>query len=148
MRTFSSMDQILPILIAAVVFGFQAYANYQKEQQKAKNRKFGPPPTAEREPYEATESRGREYPGDTEVIVQEIRQAVDHVKNNPYGRYEGTFDPSLSRRSRIKKEAPIQEVTLTNLDDEDEDDAAFNTSSFNLRDAVIQAAILERPYKD
>lgn len=140
------MDQILPILIAAVVFGFQAYANYQKEQQKAKNRKFGPPPASQQGPQDGTpySDSGDETRFDAEVRVPEIRPTVERAKN-PYGSYEGTFDPSLSKRSRIKKNTPIPEMVLTDMD---EDDDTFNQSNFDLREAVIQAAILERPYKD
>src|SRR5690606_23826452 len=41
------METLIPILIAIVVFAFQAYANYQKEQDKARKRNPGVPPLPE-----------------------------------------------------------------------------------------------------
>lgn len=37
------MEQLFPILIGALIFGYQTYANYKKEQEKAKKRDFGRP---------------------------------------------------------------------------------------------------------
>src|SRR5690606_40531428 len=41
------METFIPILIAIVVFAFQAYANYQKEQDKARKRNPAQPPLPE-----------------------------------------------------------------------------------------------------
>lgn len=146
------MDQLVPILIAAVVFGFQAYANYKKEQEKAQKRNFGKPDDQARD----------EYPGEFEEYVdnfplpKEIREEIvrertrreiplEPAVNNPYSKYQGTVDLSRKRRPvSHNNKMPVVDVKLTDLDELP--DAGQTT--FNLRQAVIQSIILERPYRD
>ncbi|HZH54151.1 MAG TPA: hypothetical protein VFD72_00735 [Sphingobacteriaceae bacterium] len=134
------MEQIIPILIAAVIFGFQAYANYQKEQEKAKKRNLGKPPVEEFpefEPYEEV------------VVSDDPRSRHTRQSNpapNPYARYEGALQNARSRRSTVKTDV-IPEVKLAELDEAVQ--SPFDAEEeFDLRKAVIASAILERPYKD
>lgn len=150
------MEQIIPILIAAVIFGFQAYANYQKEQEKAKKRNLGKPPVEEFPEFESYEEV---------VVIEDPAMSPSAPRTprtpqptrsrepqrsapapNPYARYEGAVQSSRLRRS-TKQTDLIPEVKLADLDEEDQSPLAAK-EEFDLRKAVIASAILDRPYKD
>lgn len=151
------MEQIIPILIAAVVFGIQAYANYQKEQEKAKKRNLGKPRTEEFPEFESyeevvviddpvlgpTPTPAAARPS-TASRSQETRSSTPDP--NLYARYEGTVDPRRNSRS-TKKTDSIPDVKLADLDEDDQTPFAVE-EEFDLRKAVIASIILERPYRD
>lgn len=157
---FYNMEQIIPILIAAVIFGFQAYANYQKEQEKAKKRNLGKPPLEEFPEFQTyeeviddptlapspTPSRTpSRTPRDPQTTRGQQPQRTGSAPN-PFARYEGAVQSSKLRRS-TKQTDLIPEVKLADLDQEDHSPFATE-EEFDLRKAVIASAILERPYKD
>lgn len=155
------MDQLIPILIAAVVFGFQAYANYKKEQEKAQKRNFGKPVDQAPDEYpgefgeydddfplprEVREEIAREQVTQEKVVRERVRREIplEPAAANPYSRYQGTVDLSRKRRPESHKKLPIADVKLTDLDELPDTAPA----TFNLRQAVIHSIILDRPYKD
>lgn len=153
------MDQIIPILIAAVVFGFQAYANYQKEQQKAKKRNFGKPDTDEFKEFEEHGDYGDvvivEEPASRPVTPPQPGRQPDkpvyqaqEPRPSLYSRYQGAIDSVEVRRARKRQKEAVIDVQLTDLDERYDTGSAAAQGHFDLRQAVIQAAILERPYKD
>lgn len=162
------MEQIIPIIIAAIVFGFQAYSNYQKEQEKARKRNPGQPrlPAVEeprpQEPPAAPfdwleELMGEPRPQQTPAsvpqrpaevpVIREETAAGNDIRSS-FQSYSGTVSEEEFHRKRRErqqnrnqqKSEPVLSVQL--LDEE----TTGNNREFDLRDAVIKAAILERPY--
>lgn len=136
------MEQIIPILIAAVIFGFQAYQNYQKEQEKARKRNPG--------------QRPPQLPGEEERPAFDVPQtavplpapATEYMPER-YQEYAGFIDEDqLSRqakqRSRRNQQDLLKRIEVT---DQEEDERNSDEGAFDLREAVIYATILERPYK-
>jgi len=138
------METFIPILIAIVVFAFQAYSNFQKEQEKARKRNLGQPPVpplpeenAERTIIKPEADVQRRSAAPPQRQAQPIRPA--------YESYSGFMD--AEEVTRIKK---VRKPTLSSLRVEvDEDMNAVSVKdevAFDLRDAIIKSAILERPY--
>ncbi len=161
------METIIPIIIAAIVFGFQAYSNYQKEQEKARKRNPGQsrrPEGEEQAPQEhATpfdwleeligESRPQQIPApapqrpaETPVISEE--EPVRDGARNPYQSYSGMFsEEELHRKQRERQQKRNRpKIAPVNPAVSEEGSRPGHTGEFDLRDAVIKAAILERPY--
>lgn len=156
------METIIPILIAAVVFGLQAYANYQKEQEKARKRNPGQRPPSENTDMPQTEGgAGTEPPipdyWDEKPIRQpDVRRDVSRQEWYPFDKpqsvpaafeeYTGTVHAGDAKRVRRTHKQSIKPLQVAEdvpvLDGE-----AFSATDFDLRDAVIKAAILERPYR-
>lgn len=160
------MEQILPILIAAIVFSFQAYANYKKEQEKARQRQQSKP--------KAPEERGSD-----EVIYEDVPVPAEYIParpapettqstssskpaSNPYGEYQGTISAEEARQlvnrshtATNQRPAPILErkLEITDLEEDEYDDnpsgnagQPIDVKELDLRQAVIHSIILERPY--
>jgi len=146
------MEHIIPILIAVVVFAFQAYANYQKEQEKARKRKYGQPIPDDTIPVEVLEERtarpvrktaeSRQRPGQPEYSPFEM-------PDNPYQQYVGTIDQHKVKRARHSERVLsadlAKKVELTDLDRDHGGQTNTWHHEFDLREAVINSIILERP---
>lgn len=146
------MEHIIPILIAVVVFAFQAYANYQKEQEKARKRKYGQPIPDDTIPVEvpggqpaqqgrrAAESRQR--PRQPEYIPFE-------TPDNPYQQYQGTMGQHKVKRTKHSERTNYTDLTkkveLTDLDGDNGGQTNTWDYEFDLREAVVNSIILERP---
>ncbi|WP_257666425.1 hypothetical protein [Parapedobacter tibetensis] len=158
------METIIPILIAAIIFGAQAYSNFQKEKEKARKRNPGQPRTpveTDRQPFEG-------YPDEEEPQIPDYwekpapqrpapRRTIQH--NSPrmdekqlpaqevFDEYSGVLTKDEVKRIRqplrkqtvIPKKTEVSKLTDSNVLEDEE--------AFDLRDAVIKAAILERPYQ-
>lgn len=156
------METIIPILIAAVVFGLQAYANYQKEQEKARKRNPGQrPPSATTDMPPSGDGMDTELPipdyWDEKPVKQpDARRNVSKEEWHSFDRpqsvpaafeeYTGTLHAEDVKRVRRTHKQPIKPLQVAEdvpiLEGE-----AVSANDFDLRDAVIKAAILERPYR-
>ena len=163
------MEQIIPIIIAAIVFGFQAYNNYQKEQEKARKRNPGQPrqpageelPPQERPaaPFDWLEELlgeprpqqvpvpAPQRPAEASPVIREEETSRNDIRS-PFQSYSGTvseeeFHRKKRERQQSRKPQKSEPALSVQLLDEE---VTGNNREFDLRDAVIKAAILERPY--
>lgn len=143
------MEIILPFIIAAIVFGFQIYANLKKEQEKAKKRNPSQRPKGEvvvtyGEPEQYQQTKELRKRRDKEVLVE--RKQPEIAKK--YERFTGVLDEANEIR-RKREIRPTHNHHSGRLNPYVIDEDNINPyANFDLRDAVIKAAILERPYKD
>lgn len=128
-----SMETFIPIIIAIVVFAFQAYANYQKEQAKARQRNPAQPPLPE-------DNAERIKP----VPVPAAAPVPSPTVNPQFGHYSGVVDAVEPTRSSRQGTLVPQRLEV---DAGADVQPAFDAEEFDLRDAVIKSIILERPYK-
>lgn len=153
------MDTLIPILVALVAFGFQAYANFQKEQDKARKRNPSQRQAANPErhggrdvgrmrgkPSSRTPRGTMEYGDDVPATPPRVVPAPP-VEDTPatsqaFEAYTGRVDEIRRQRRKRDRQTPEQ-VEITHTDDSTPERSA---SDFDLRDAVIKSAILERPY--
>lgn len=152
------MEQIIPILIAAVVFGFQAYQNYQKEQEKARKRNPGQRPQ-QQEGEE--QGRGAEDRQPQQQVLRERQSTIQPPIPVPeaaplsddYQEYAGFIDEvhvaQLTKKRNTKgQDDLLKPLQVTGDDDDDGDvESEMGENTFDLRKAVINASILERPYQ-
>jgi len=157
------METIIPILIAIVVFAFQAYANFQKEQEKARKRNLGQPPLPEDNadrPITDPQSPPPDYPSQTTdrrppdtdsrtPIPGALPLPPDRspaTRHRPFEDYAGVM--SADEVKRVRK-ARQHRQTIQRLEVEEGGTSAspIEEVEFDLRDAVIKSAILERPYQ-
>lgn len=127
------METFIPILIAIVIFAFQAYANYQKEQDKARKRNLGQPPLPE-----DNAKHVKPAPADvpSPATSPAVRPAFEH--------YSGVMDPAEPTPSKYQR--PLIPKRLT-VETDAEVQPALDLEEFDLRDAIIKSVILDRPYK-
>lgn len=144
------MEQFIPILIAAVIFGYQAYSNYQKEQEKARKRNPGQRPPAQTQ-QPRTDFPEFQKPIPTPADARPSRRATAQAPapartmDSAYDRYSGVMHPEEPRKARsLANRYQTNLLKPIEVTDEDEEDGENN---FDLRDAIIKSAILERPYQ-
>lgn len=128
------METILPILIAIVIFAFQAYANFQKEQEKARKRNPGRPPLPEDNAYLPIPP--------APVTIPQPAASVPRA----FDAYSGVFDTEQAARMQRSGRNPVIPKRLA-LNEELHAQTTANAEKFDLRDAVIKSIILERPYQ-
>jgi hypothetical protein len=134
------METILPLIIAALFFGFQIYSNFKKEQEKARKRDPSQRPTGEQPTvYEERKDWARQLQ-QKEVIVSETPKVSKYDEFT--GVVEGVEEVRRAKevhRSYKQSSRPFEPYVQAVEENP--------YSDFDLRDAVIKAAILERPYK-
>lgn len=124
------MEVFMPILIAAVVFGFQIYTNFKKEQEKAKKRFAGKPlPVKTKPPVRQQPINTLDRGENTRYDIERVEE-VEEVKR--------TRAIHQAHMHQYQQLAPYQIA-------EKENDSSMDIH-FDLRDAVIKSAILNRPY--
>ena len=132
------MEQFIPILIAAIVFGYQAYHNYQKEQEKARKRNPGQrPPQQQREERPVADMIPPTLPAPEPIPAR-------------YQEYAGCMDEdqlSQQARQRARRSHPNLLKRGEVTDEDGDEQSSSNETGFDLREAVIHAVILDRPYK-
>jgi len=138
------METILPLVIAAIVFGFQIYANFKKEQEKARKRN----PSQKPVPKEVPE-RERQIKKYGKTVTQRETVLNHPIPKPAYEKYTGMADEveEVRRARAIHKphQHAFKRLEAFALPDEEKE---YNAHvDFDLRDAIIKAAILERPYK-
>lgn len=144
------MEQFIPFIIAALVFGYQIYANFQKEQEKARKRNPKQPvPGDQRRPAqpqsrpitEKQATKTQHHP------AAEIPANRAELSGN-YESYSGMLSEEEYHRQRRKNKAQaVQDKRKESFLKEVNIEEERNETGFDLRDAIIKAAILERPYK-
>ena len=133
------METFIPIIIAIVVFAFQAYANYQKEQDKARKRNPAQPPLESLPPL----------PEDNAKHIQPVplpAPVTSSATRPEFERYSGMVDPVRSTPTRRSHERPLIPQRLA-VETETDVQPDMDAETFDLRDAVIKSIILDRPYK-
>jgi hypothetical protein len=161
------MENYLPFLIAIGIFVYKTYTNFQAEQEKARKRAQNQPPapvqprgqkpTATKKPTPASE--WADWPWSANTPAPQSRPVDPYPsfpKNTPipaqtshtptaYEAYSGQWEEDEVTRVRKAKEKRRAEAAQTAKRIEVEEyEPQFG---FNLREAVIQSAILERPYR-
>lgn len=140
------MEQYIPIIIAVIAFAYKAYSNFQKEQEKARKRN-------PRQQAAAPESRPSEtvYDKYPEPVLQTPVEKTDYqpqALTPEYGSFTGFLsEEELARKKRKEKQLAEKSRKSAIALDKLKNDALEETPAFDLRDAVIKAAILERPYR-
>lgn len=142
------METIIPILIAIVIFAFQAYSNFQKEQEKAKKRNLGQPPL----PEDNADRPIKEYWDKpiVETLPTERYPPVASPQPSPaphgFEKYSGVMDTGeVTHLRKTHQRAAIPKRLAVN--EEAHAQAASDVTKFDLRDAIIKSVILERPYQ-
>lgn len=142
------MENLLPFIIGAIVLAAKAYSNFQKEQEKARKRDPGQKPVGE--VVEEVERR---------PVSRPRREVADPFLPEPtavpsaYEAYSGALhEVEEVRRTReihkkhahsFKRLEPYRaEITKASTE------GFISAEDFDLRDAVIKSAILNRPYAD
>lgn len=134
------METILPLVIAALFFGFQIYSNFKKEQEKARKRNPSQRPMNE-EP--ATYGEKHNWPRglqQKEVVLSET------PKISKYEDFTGLVE-EVEEVQRSKEVRRSHKHNNRSVEPDLQPIEENPYSDFDLRDAVIKAAILERPYR-
>lgn len=138
------METFIPILIAIVVFAFQAYANFQKEQEKARKRNLGQPPVPPL-PEENAERTSANPGADVQRRTVKPPQSQSQPVRKAYESYSGFIDADkMTRAKKVRK--PTLSSLRVEVDEQVDSASAGDAVTFDLRDAIIKSAILERPY--
>lgn len=136
------METILPFIIAAFVFGYQIYANFKKEQEKARKRN---PSQGDRK------DRPVSKPLKREVLQKRPLEKVEPVYQQPKQTvlYEAYTDvqevDELIRAKEMRKQRQYTASRLERKTPVPDNDESHPYADFDLRDAVIKSAILNRP---
>lgn len=148
------VEPIITILIAIVVFALQAYSNFRKEQEKARKRNLGtPPPPLPEENAQRPQAAGSKIPPgrragrDRQPAAPDLRPSAPEERVPAFDEYSGVIDVEEVRNAR---NARGRRQTHRRVSIEEEPAAppqGSEESVFDLRDAVIKSAILERPYQ-
>ena len=132
------MDRFIPIIIMIVIFAVRAYANYQKEQEKARKRNPQVPPPLPEDNARHVRPVPVPAPVPPSATEPPVSQAFDRY-SGPVPAVEEVRQPRHGR-TPIPKHLAV-EVTDT------EEEPGWEAGQFDLRDAVIKSIILDRPYK-
>ncbi|MFC6100584.1 hypothetical protein [Olivibacter domesticus] len=134
------METIFPFVIAALYFAFQIYSNFKKEQEKAKKRDPSQRPVGEQSPTYKEKRDWDKALQQKEVVLSET------PKISKYEDFTGLVEEveEVRRSKEVHRSHKHNNRSFEpNLQPMEENPY----SDFDLRDAVIKAAILERPYK-
>lgn len=147
------MGEYLPFLfaIAYVIYGF--YNNLKKAQEEAKKRNPAKPwdaaqgPEKEESPWERKVTPPPSRPSYTEpepILVKEVRHP-DHHEPKYESIYQQPAYAEYVKPKSTRKQKSVIPTTVTISDRINNLDAADMAYDFNMRDAVIKKAILDRP---
>lgn len=136
------METILPFIIAAIVFGYQIYANFKKEQEKAKKRKPSHRPQVDETPYKPLrrEILQREPLSEPELIHPKSEK---HITFEDYSGVLEVEEVKRAKEIHKKHEHAYKRLEPYKIDAGSEETNPYG--DFDLRDAVIKSAILNRP---
>ncbi len=118
---------ILILVGVAVYYYLRARSNSKKNEANQKNVKPSP---------KTSSSKGRSL----EDILREFQQ---EVTPEPSPNPEQRFEEPIIEKEFVEKSKPIQPVKLVEIEEEEDGDE----DSFDLRQAVINDAILNRPHR-
>jgi len=134
------MEKLLPLLIGIAFFAFKTYSNYKEEQEKAKKRRahVQPNTAAQQVPHDKqTYAQGKQMRAEQAKIEPTIKEAPVAYKSA----FNEVERAKVERLARMKKE---DDKKIHKLQVEREREIE---PEFNLRQAIIQSVILERPYQ-
>lgn len=144
------MENFFPVLIAIAVFLFQAFANYRKEQEKARRRKTTVPPLPEKKAV-GRSIRSRQAPGGRPQPITSQPSSVGPsvpaaIQSANVGYSSGLERAELDEVKRVRL-SRLQRQEHQRLEVTDVGESVDSHKvRFNLREAIIQSAILNRPY--
>jgi len=138
------METLIPIVVALAAFAFQAYSNFQKEQEKARKRNLGKPSApplpednAERIPDVSRAKASRQPAPSLPQPVPAYHQG--------YESYSGFLDTDEVTRARTLRRSTASPLRVE-IEERVDPERGYH-AAFDLRDAVIKSVILERPYQ-
>ncbi len=159
------MENFLPVVIGLILLGFKIYSNFRKEQEKARNRNPSPTevslPEMPAPPVEKLPTKPQT------ILVEEVFDPAHPYEPHYKPVYKEptvakpVAEPKYERakpetivKERINPEIPVEEVLKGQaihqphkhqypLSHEEEEGHLY--SDFDIRDAVIKEAILNRP---
>ena len=148
------MEKIIYALVPIAYFIFLAYNNYKKEQEKAKKRNLSQPYsivvtedikpviTKKNQQFDAKEFLKEKFNLETErkEVIKTQTRSIPEYQTKDYYNPEVPSEEVVQNR---KVHAPHQHKAVLPVLEELEKPFVFN-----LREAIIQQAILNRPYKD
>ena len=148
------MEKIIYALIPIAYFIFQAYNNYKKEQEKARKRNLAQPysdvdPEVAQPviPQNDKQFDVKEFLREKFNLETERKEVIKtQTKSIPEYQTKDYYNPEVPAAEVVdnrKIHNPHQHKVVLPVLEELEKPYAFN-----LRDAIIQQAILNRPYKD
>lgn len=147
-------EELIPVIMALVFFVIQAYTGYKKEKEKAAKRQLGKP-TASPEPAYTDYSDSIE-PTNTESTSYEKKpyqvdvppSLLDEYREQ--GEYAEMEKLKAEKREVLKSQGYGQSKPqqLVQLETEELDDLNLEDYEvdFDVREAVLAKAILDRPY--
>lgn len=130
------MENFLPALLIIGGVIYKIYTEYKKEQEKVRRRMPQTPPPQHQEIFEE-----RPRPP---VVEPTMSIPMPAIPKEEYFRNM----PEEARRAKAKRQttaASVKRTAATPLVVDIEEEKG-HTTSFNLREAVIQSAILNRPF--
>ena len=135
------MENFLPALLIIGGVIYKIYTEFQKEQEKARQRRPSAPPVSAKQipvptPVMAAPKTDN-FPTSTAQPYSEMQQPR---YEEAYSSYQGFVPEEVQKVKRSREKTKIKELKVENLADEKVD--------FNLREAIIQSVILNRPYRD
>jgi hypothetical protein len=125
------MENFIIVLIAIGGLIYNVYKNYQKEMEKSKSRR----PNVRPQPVPAPRSQ---------PTIEKIKRKETNIKpveRVNQGELPAEVIAAQQRRKQNQVKNPMPAVRI------EERGSEKNEVNFDLRQAVIQAVILERPYK-
>lgn len=151
------MENLLYILAVVAYFIYQTYNNFKKEQEKARKRNMGQPqenydipeevevkPIIEKS-TEAVELKPDYKLTKKESRIKERREEMVYEKMRSEQIAKDYYGPERTSREALKKKAFTENPNpVILLEDITESEKSYD---FNLREAIIQEAILKRPYQ-
>ena len=135
------METIIPIIIALVVFAFQGYANFKKEQEKAKKRDLGQAPPL---PPLPEDNARRAVPAPVRRPEMSDHRQEETTHRPLFDAYSGVVEEV--KYVRKANQRPLSRQRLA-VNDDVHSEALLDAPEFDLRDAIIKSVILERPYQ-
>lgn len=131
------MENIFGVLLAIGFVIISFVQNYKKEAEKAAKRVPHKRPPVPSTPVD--------IPPATSRPKQKVREVLEKKVEKPKLEYKPNLPNEVIIAQKRRKERQLaNKIEVTSMNEDGVNNAPF---VFNLREAVIQSAILERPYK-
>jgi len=148
---FKAMETILTILLVVGGILYKIYENYKEEMEKSRKRmqermKQMQPPTPSPQPQPMKSARKQQEARPIAIPVERRREEIPNIpiyqpEVVEIDEVELAHQQRLARQMKQRQKQQQQQLLLA----EEQPHASVD---FDLRRAIIQQAILERPYKD
>ncbi|NGM60506.1 hypothetical protein G5B30_01130 [Sphingobacterium sp. SGG-5] len=142
------MENILVVLVIIGSIIYKMYTGYKEEMEKAAKRKQQqrppvPTPTQQHPRPQVQQSRPQVVPPRPITPPAQVSVPPAPKRAPTVVSYEGEIPSEVKRVQRQKSDRALKNVTVL----EEKKETEKKPFEFDLRQAVIQSAILERPYK-